>query len=324
VFLLVAEGGDGTTATVGTAGVGIRRIVVGDRELRAGLLGDLAVDRAHRSVMPALTLVREAKAWVLGELDLAYGFPNRAAEGVFKRVGYRTLGTIERYVRVLRHARYLERVSDAELGRVPEVLRPMASAALANPTTAAIIARGLDAAALMRRSGGLVRSAGRLGLEWTAGEDPRLDTLWQAARRGYDVVAARTARFVDWRFFRSAGAAARSLVVAVDRAGVPQAYAVVELAGDVAHLRDVFGHKAGVAGLIDRLVPALYRRGAASLSIRYLGAPWLVALLTARGFVSRQADRMIALGVSDRLEATVARQLADASAWHLTDADEDT
>jgi hypothetical protein len=322
VFLLRTEGD--AAPVVGTAGLGIRRIVVGDRELRAGLLGDLAVDRDHRSVLPALMLVREVKGWAMAQLDLAYGFPNHAAEGVFKRVGYKKLGTIVRYVRVLRHAGYMDRIGDAELARLPSAVRPLATAALARPATAGLIARGVDAAMLVRGSGDLWRAARRLKLEWPPEVDRRIDALWSSARHDYDVVAARSARFVEWRFFRGPGAAARALVLASDRTGEPQAYAVIERDGDVAHLRDLFGHRPAVAALIDRLIPALYRRGAASISMRYLGAPWLVGVLAARGFVARQADRMIAIGVSDRLDPHLGALLAEADAWHLTDADEDT
>jgi hypothetical protein len=322
VFLLRPEGNG--APVVGTAGIGIRRIVVGDRELRAGLLGDLAVDRDHRSVLPALMLVREVKGWAMAQLDLAYGFPNHAAEGVFKRVGYQKLGTIARYVRVLRHAGYMDRIGDAELSRLPSAVRPLAHAALARPAVAGVIAKGVDAAMLVRGGGDLLRAARRLKLEWPAEVDGRIDRLWSAARHDYDVIAARSARFVSWRFFRAAGAATRALALAVDRSGEPQAYAVIEFGGDVAHFRDLFGHRPAVAALIDRLIPALYRRGAASISMRYLGAPWLVGVLAARGFVSRQADRMIALGVCDRLDPHLATLLTDPDAWHLTDADEDT
>jgi hypothetical protein len=323
VFLLHAGDGDAGALAIGTAGVGIRRLAVGDRELRAGLLGDLAVDREHRSVMPALTLVREVKAWALGALDVAYGFPNKLAEGVFKRVGYKSLGTITRYARVLRHARYLDDVGDPELARLPAAARPVAKATLARPALASVIAHGIDAAVIARGGARLARAMSRLRLAWPAQLDDRLDALWAAARGDYAVVAPRTAQFLTWRFFRGPHSAMRSLALAVDRRGEPRAYAVIERTGDTAHLRDLFGHRADVADLLDRLVPALYRRGAASMSIRYLGAPWLVDVLAARGFAPRDSSRMIAYGVAERTDPAVAAQLADPAAWHLTDADED-
>jgi hypothetical protein len=324
VFMLVAEGGGGSEGRVGTAGVGVRRIAVGDRELRAGLLGDLAVDRDHRSVMPALTLVREVRTWALAELELAYGFPNRAAEGVFKRVGYKALGSMTRYVRVLRHAHYLDRVGDAELERLPKASRKLVAAALARPSIAGLLARGMDAAMIARRGVQLAQAARRVKLEWLTGADERIDALWATARHDYDVVAARTRRFIDWRFFQGAGAARRTIALAVDRGGAPRAYAVIEQHEDAVHLRDVFGHRTEIAALIDRLVPALYRRGAANISIRYLGEPWLVGVLASRGFVARPSHRMIAIGTGANLDPHLAELVMNADAWHLTDADEDT
>ena len=61
-----------------------------------------------------------------------------------------------------------------------------------------------------------------------------------------------------------------------------------------------------------------------ALSVRYLGAPWLVEALESRGFVARQSPRLIAVGVSDNIDAEARAALTTATRWHLTDADEDT
>jgi hypothetical protein len=52
-------------------------------------------------VGPALALVRAGKALVDEHYQLAYGFPNKLAEGVFKRAGY----TGARHDRALRRCR---------------------------------------------------------------------------------------------------------------------------------------------------------------------------------------------------------------------------
>ena len=41
------------------------------------------------------------------------------------------------------------------------------------------------------------------------------------------------------------------------------------------HIRDVFGHKAALGPLFDRLLPSAWWSGAHSVSIRLLGAPYL-------------------------------------------------
>jgi hypothetical protein len=324
VFLLAAEQ-DGARRWVGTAGVGLRALRVLGRDLRAGLLADLAVDRDHRSVMPALALVRAVKAWTIGEggiADVAYGFPNQHAEGVFKRVGYHPLGTIGRWARVLRHASYASRVKDAELRRVPAALRRVVDRAAEVPAIAAVAGGAVDMVRLAAIAPTAVQAARRIKLAWCEHADERIDQIWEAAKDEHDVCGVRTSRFLRWRFPASERL---SIAIATARGdGAPQAYAVVEDVDGVAHLRDLFGLREAVGWLLDLLVPALYPRGIVSLSVRYLGAPWLVEALESRGFVARHSERLITVGVTDRLDAEARAALTTAARWHLTDADEDT
>lgn len=321
VFVLRA--GDGPP--VGTAGVGVRTFQL-DGDVRtlhtAGLLADLAVDKAHRSVGPALAMVREVKAYATGAHALAYGFPNQLAQGVFKRAGYQALGTITRYARPLRHAGYADRIEERDLARVPEALRGRLLAAAKVPALARLGGAAFDAVQLARGAPAAASAAARLRLDHDdEAPDGHFDDLWARARGEYRVVAARSARFLAWRFPPAAG---RSWLRAVDRrTGKLRAYATIELQDGTAHLRDLFGHHDDVIALLDRLPIALYRAGATSASIRYLGAPWLANAIMARGFAARQSDRMIAVATGAGLPAGAASSVLDPEAWHLTDADED-
>ena len=70
VFMLAAEPEDGGAKEwVGTAGVLIRRVQVAERELRAGLLADLAVDKVHRSAL--IACVYRASEWRHKKVELA-------------------------------------------------------------------------------------------------------------------------------------------------------------------------------------------------------------------------------------------------------------
>lgn len=320
VFLLAAEE-EGARRWVGTAGVGIRRIWVRGVERRAGLLADLAVDRDHRSVMPALQLVRAARGFALGEMDLAYGFPNQHAEGVFKRVGYRPLGTIGRWARVLRHASYAARVKERELP-VPPALKRFVDRAAEVPALAALAGGAVDAVKLAQGAPAAVAAARRLKLSWLDAADDRIDAVWEDARVDHEVVAVRSSKVLRWRF---PPGPAISIALATARGdGTPVAYAVIEQIEGVAYLRDLFGRREVIGALLDLLVPALYPRGASSISVRYLGAPWLVAELESRGWVARDSARLVTIGVRDGLPAEEQEALTTAASWHITDFDEDT
>src|SRR5512132_2740704 len=99
---------DGATEeTVGSCGIGRRRVFVDGRPLTAALFADFTVDQPHRTVMPAMMLQRALCAYAVENCDFAYAFPNDAAVGIFKRIGLQTVGRARRYVKVLRSAPFL-------------------------------------------------------------------------------------------------------------------------------------------------------------------------------------------------------------------------
>lgn len=319
---------DGAVSTVGTAGVGVRTFQVGERanDVTAGLLADLAVDKAHRSVGPALGLVRAVKESVLGKADapgthsFAYGFPNALAEGVFKRVGYRVLGVIGRYARVLRHAEYAARVRELELSRVPPAAREILYKVAEQPLLAAMAGAAVDMAQLARRSPAAVEAARKLRISQAPALDATaVDLLWARARSEHGVIAHRTSTVLSWRFPVHASRAWYGAYSRDTSRGL-RAYALVERHADGgAHIKDLFGHKSDMVGLLDLLPGLVYRTGATSLSMRYLGAGWLKDALVERGFSERESKRMIAVGVADGTSELVEQP----ESWHLTDFDED-
>lgn len=321
VFLLAAEQ-DGARRWVGTAGVNLRRVWARGRELRAGLLADLAVDREHRSVMPALALVRAVRTWALDELDLAYGFPNKHAEGVFTRVGYKPLGRMGRWARVLRHAGYVARVRELELPGMPPRMKKLVVRAAGVPMLANLASRAVDTAKMMKVTGAALQASRQLKLTWHDRADDRIDALWQTARGDYDAIGVRSARLLRWRF--PVGPNVQIALGSSRKDGAPRAYAVIERDGVAAHVRDLFGHREDLGALLDLLIPALYGRGAASVSMRYLGPRWLIDLLEGRGFVRRVSDRLVAVGVKDGLDPEVRDAVTSADRWYVTDVDEDT
>ena len=314
VFVLEAVDSD-QALVVGANGMVQRRFWVAGRELRAVVSCDFAVDRAHRSLLPALSLLRLFREDVAARFDLAYGFPNGKAEGVLKRAGFKELGRTRRWARVLRHAGYAARLSSRQ--DVPAVVR----IAVSRPWVARAGAAVVDVARAAAGNLAVARGAVKYQVRRHQAPDERWDALWVAARDEYGVVGARTAAFLRWRFALVPGIS----FVTLQRRGDQElrAYAVVQV-DDVtgaAHVRDLFGHHEDLGPLIDALAPFAYRTGASSLSVRYLGAPAVERLFADRGFTLREGSRCVVLDTAPALAdgATV----ADASRWHLCDVDED-
>ena len=127
-FLLEAQDGPDQGRAVGCAGIGLRELAYRGKVLRAALLADLAVDKSHRTVLPALTMQRAVRKHTQSAFDLSYGFPNKHAVAVHTRIGFHLLGHMQRWVLVLRHAPYLQRVMDLPIvpgiaGRVVDAAR---------------------------------------------------------------------------------------------------------------------------------------------------------------------------------------------------------
>jgi hypothetical protein len=301
--VLRAPGGRGEPV-VGCQGIGFRRVMCGERVVRAALLADLAVDAQHRTLFPALTLVRRTRELAARVADFQYGFPNGQAKGLFTRVGYRHLGNVARYARPLRLAPFIER-------RVRSQILARAAGAVLDAGTAA-----LGAPARLRASR-------RYRLQSLPEPDPRFDALFDVARRQYGVIADRGREFLRWRFSRGRQPAELlGLVRLSDDALV--AYAVIVRKDDAAHLADFLAApERELASLLRLVLPALRSRGCASVSARFLGTSRIPRLLAAAGFRQRNADRAVVMDVPGGDASIGCPALTDLESFYLTDADED-
>lgn len=98
-ILLYPQGDDRPS---GVQGLHPRLFHFGTRRLRAAGLADYAVDEAHRSLGPALMLMRRGSELGAERFDLTYGLPNRKAAAVVARAGLKRIGMVQRYAKPLR------------------------------------------------------------------------------------------------------------------------------------------------------------------------------------------------------------------------------
>lgn len=295
--LLDAVGPEGTRV-VGASGLGVRAFAMRGRRLRAGLMADLAVEERHRTLLPALRLLKEVRAAGKAEgLDFLYGFPNEKAIATLLRAGYVKLGVMSRHARVLRHAPYVRRV-------------------ISLPVVPSLAGAALDSARLMSRTPRGVRALSRYHLRVTATPPEGLDGLFADASREYEIAGERTTRGVGWRFFAPGLPTARTAALRT-WGGALRAYAVVERRGGVAHVRDLFGHRDALQPLLELLALRMLVEGATSLSLRLLADATLVDMLRASGFETRSDERSIIVDAGSALHAGAL------PSFHLTDFDED-
>lgn len=281
-------------AVVGACALGQRRMLHRGAPVRAGVLVDLAVLPAHRSLGPALMLQQDLFAAGRARLDVLYGFPNPKAAPVFKRIGYRALGEMVRYVRVVRTAPYLRR-------RLPGALAPLA--ALAGPV--------LDIAQRLRTGMG-----GSLARNWST-RVPDLSALWTDSVKPEALTAIRENAYLRWRFDEAPDAGFRHLLLSAgDRA---EAWFATRSDGHTLHVLDFWQRGAGAtpdASSLHALLAAAHDDGHAAVSVELATSterlqPWL-----ALGFEAR-SRRPIFGHVSADSSQDATFDL------HLTSADED-
>jgi GNAT superfamily N-acetyltransferase len=284
---------------IGCCSAAPRRMFWQGREIRAGLLADMAVSAQHRTLGPALMLQEALVEAASGRYDLLYGFPNRKSLPVVRRLGYVVLGEMTRHSKVLRHAGYLKR-------HLPRWLAlPLGSL--------------LDAAmALSER----MRTGRGTSTEWSDQADPSMDALWHVGRQGRGLVGVRDAARARWRFDQSPLARTRYLRVGGGPGAPLRAWFACEVVGTVLRVCDYWSD-AGTAGidtpLVLALVRAARREGYTSISLEHAAAEERLAGWRRAGFAPRDSQPVVGKWLGE--DGPGPSELAQD--WYLTPADED-
>lgn len=291
---------DQAGTAVGCVGLGARRFFVRGQPYRVADIVDLAVDKAHRTLFPALALQRAARAiYAKPPFAFAYGLPGKEARSVLLRVGGKEVGQPRRYACALRHGPYLERTLPALVPHRP-------------------LGKLLDLGSLgLRRV--FHAPARHLRLHWTHEIDERFDHLWRRAHPHYTIIGERSAAFLRWRF-AAAPLVGHFAVLSDASGGTYRAYAAVVDEGSVARIADIFGEPSMLGSLLDALLPQLYRRGYSAVSLRLLCSAALGQILTRSAFRLRETgpETLVADIGQSRLQ-----DVFISDNWHLTDADAD-
>jgi hypothetical protein len=174
IWILKADG-----QPIGTTSLGSRLVRLGNRIATAGVACDLAVNKEHRFLQPALMLQRALLSSANPEVQIFYGVPNPGGACVMKYVGYRQFCSVHRYAKVLRPSHYLL--------RSPK-LKGMA------PFIGSIVDRGF----LAWQSFG--QRQDRRVAQILPCFDERFDELWNGLRCEASALTVRTRRFLKWRY----------------------------------------------------------------------------------------------------------------------------
>lgn len=289
----------GTEAPVGVCAAGRRRMLHNGREARAGVVVDLAVITAHRTLGPALILQQGLFAAGRRELDLLYGFPNPKAVPVFKRIGYRHLADMTRYARVVRHAQYLRR-------RLPQLAAPLAA------PLGALIDLGHRLRDAWRWP-----AARRLRAQWSD-RVPDIAPLWDASPKPPALTALRDAAYLRWRFDDAPAADLQPFRhLQLFDGDNPAAWFATRVDGHILHIHDFWCRDGAqpAPAIIAAMLHAARRQGRTAVSIELATSDARLQAWRQLGFEARSQRPVFGVIAGSIGE--------DAVALHLTSADED-
>jgi hypothetical protein len=289
-------------ACVGTCATGPRRMLWQGREMRAGVLVDMAVTAQHRTLGPALILQAGLMAAAADRFDLLYGFPNPKATAVVRRAGYPVIGELRRFSCVLRHGSYFARL-------MPKfVAQPMGW----------LVDRLRDGQRMLR-----AQRKPRLVATWHDCADPRMDELWLNSEHGSGLIAIRDAAMLRWRFDALPGIRTRYLCLTESGKDSLLAWFACQIDGTTLHVRDFWSCDAAQGmrrSHIDALIRAARRdERYAAVSVEYAAPAAKLSGWLAAGFVAREGQPIVGRWLHEN-ETAGAQEWAD---FHLTAADED-
>lgn len=278
-FYLAGDGGppllellrhEPTGDWVGTCAAGRRRMVVGGREIRGGVIVDFAVRAEHRSLGPALTLQQGLVDAGTRQLDLLYGFPNPKAVAAIKRAGFTPVAELISFLRVVRYGPILARYMP----------RPLASIAGGILSVAGAPVR------LVRRF-----LAPRMHVEWSDIADDRMDTLWRESGHEQVAMMVRDAAYARWRFDKAPTGATRYLFLSDSLTGTLRAWFATRSEAGVLRVLDFWSDDA-MDGMNRHRIDALLRSAATSghvaVTLDLAGPEACLDTWRSRGFIERR------------------------------------
>lgn len=288
-----------------------RSIVLKGRPARMGILGDFAVSGAHRAAGPAITIQRSLLEQSLAEgVDFLATYPNRPAEPIFKRLGYKAVGKTQRWVKPISSRRLVS----------SRVNRPLLARAVAGMTNVGLAAMDLKSIAALPSGARTLRGV------YLDSADERFDALWEQSKTSYAITGTRTAAYLNWRYRDFPSLKYRYFALVAAGESRVAAYLTYHVnANNAAIAGDLFapGPEEILRALLLRFSAAERKNGRDSVCVEYLGPDSFGESLKRLGFYPRPVERSLFVHLPAGMPEDLQRTVLDKSNWFTLDAEMD-
>ena len=277
--LYVLEHGD-EAAIIGVQGIVPRCWWSQGAAIATGICADLVVDKNHRSIGPALALVRGV---VEIEQDrpnaaLLYGFPNPKSEALYRRAGYLKMGEMTRYARPLRLRLWLQRKG------LPAVLATLVGAIADLALQARVVLSTLGASRQWRCTS-------------ATAFDHRFDELWSRVAPKVGPMVMRNSDYLRWRFGNNFAGQTRVMVLERED-GRLDGYVVFVVNGDkIVSILDFLAvdNQKVLPVMLKLCMRTMYKHGYHGIMLEFSGPQAIADVLVQTGFSPRETNPIYAV-----------------------------
>ena len=288
---------------IGTAGLGLRAVEISGKRLVIGLASDFAVKRRHRTVGPAVMLQKRLATEVGKSLPAIYVIPNKAATPIMQLCGFKKVGELIRYVKVLNIDSYMyERFSYRLF--VFMISKPIDY--LMNLTS---------------RDAWYSCPVDRVSKSMSA-FDSRFDELWKRARGSFKIIGERSSEFLRWRY-QECPTAKFEIFGLLDRSERQlHAYIVSYHRGKSLNIADLlFDSPEALKTILLLFLKEMRHQGQRSVNISMMAPAYVMRVLTDMGFLPRGEARSFL--VHSEMDQTVNQIMKSSDNWYLLSGDND-
>jgi hypothetical protein len=242
-----------------------------------------------------------------GDLSFCYGFPNRSAEPVMKRVGYKKFGSVTIFIKIIKTARQLRKLG-----------LPDGFVWLISPL--------LDFSLKLLSLETWYRFKGDFICETIDTIDERFSRFWEERRNDFDFAGERGLKYLHWKFCEDPDDDNYFFTVSNSDKSEIKGYIVFRIQNHVIDIRDLVCPKERKTTmlLLSNFLRYARQEGAMAIQVGMCAQNSLTGMLKKFGFFMEKKDRRHVLTYcSERFKERLAK-IKTSDNWLLFQFDEDT
>jgi len=281
---------------VGCCGVVERKIKLFDEYCSSGYPNNFLVDKNHRSLGPALQVQKNVIN--LKNYQVIFAIPNDKSDGVLRRVGYKAIGKMERWVLVLKTEKYLKKHFDNAI--LVKTFSFLADIFLSIK---------------YELKGNNIKG---ISTDVKNSFDDRFNSLWEKASKSYSIVGERNIDYLIWRFSHYPFNVYKIFTLQ-DSNNELVAYVVFCKLKDGYYIDDLFAENEEMyVLLLKKFLKYSREQNRDSISFRFFGDPIVFSAMEKVGFKKRSDSNSVLIFSNIKNE-----NIYNKDKWFLTAADMD-